>query len=140
MICDLYQARVDAQGNYEAAEKLIVNRPGASTADPSVGIDKATGQEFLYFASNRPGGKGQMDLYRSEIDPTGQVGAATNLTELNTEDDEISPFWYAPTQTLYFSTDGRFSFGEKDLYQTTWTEDGFSEAPQPGPPRLLQCR
>ncbi len=132
--CDVYQSTVSADGKFGPPTMLPLNQAGASTTQPSVGKDLSTGQEYLFFASNRSGGKGKLDLYRATIDTMGQLGAPVNLADLNTADDDGTPFWYAPTQTLYFSTDGRFSFGGLDLYQANWTGTGFGEPRNLGHP------
>lgn len=71
----------------------------------------------LYFASNRPGGYGELDLYVSELDAKGDWGKATNLGPIiNTPNNEDSPFIHHDGVTLYFSSDGHPRLGNSDIF------------------------
>lgn len=71
----------------------------------------------LYFASNRPGGVGELDLYVSERDGKGDWGKAANLGPLvNTPENEDAPFIHPDGVTLYFSSDGHPSLGNSDIF------------------------
>jgi len=80
---------------WETPENLgcIVNS-SATENSPAVFEDEATGQTFLYFGSNRPGGKGQNDIYVSTMvgDDHEIFGAPIGVSELNTEKGETAPF------------------------------------------------
>ena len=117
LVCDIYRADVAADGNWTNPQKTNINQAGFSTTQPSVGYD-VSGKEFLYFASDRPGGEGGLDLYRADVSEDGTLSNAINLVELNTAGDEASPFFYAPRTTLYFATNGRFTFGGMDVYKS----------------------
>jgi outer membrane protein OmpA-like peptidoglycan-associated protein len=71
----------------------------------------------LFFASNRPGGKGGFDIYMSESGTNGQWGRPLNLN-INTRRDEESPFLYADGKTLYFSSNGHATLGDRDIFRT----------------------
>jgi len=71
----------------------------------------------LYFASNRPGGIGELDLYMSQLDNKGEWGKAVNLgPTINTEENEDSPFIHHDGVTLYFSSDGHPRLGNSDIF------------------------
>ncbi|HEY8936328.1 MAG TPA: OmpA family protein [Cyclobacteriaceae bacterium] len=71
----------------------------------------------LYFASNRPGGIGELDLYVSELDGKGDWGKATNLGPvINTPENEDAPFIHPDGVTLYFSSDGHPNLGNSDIF------------------------
>lgn len=71
----------------------------------------------LYFASNRPGGIGELDIYVSELDGKGEWGKAVNLGPLiNTEENEDAPFIHPDGVTLYFSSDGHPTLGNSDIF------------------------
>ncbi len=73
----------------------------------------------LYFASNRPGGYGELDLYVSELDSKGQWGKASNLGPIvNTPGNDDSPFIHYDGVTLYFSSDGHPKLGNSDIFIT----------------------
>lgn len=98
----------------------------------------------LYFASNRPDGIGELDLYVSELDSKGDWGKAVNLGRaINTEENEDAPFIHPDGVTLYFSSDGHPTLGNSDIFVSefkngkwqkpenigwpinTWEYDGF---------------
>ena len=82
----------------------------------------------LYFASNRPGGFGELDIYVSELDSKGQWGKATNLGPLvNTPGNDDSPYIHFDGVTLYFSSDGHPKIGNSDIFVSSlkngkWTK------------------
>ncbi len=82
----------------------------------------------LYFASNREGGFGDLDIYVSELDNRGQWGKAINLGEtINTTGNEDSPFIHFDGKTLYFSSDGHLGLGNSDIFvseleNSKWTK------------------
>ena len=60
---------------------------------------------FLYFSSNRPGGFGGRDLYRSVKLPDNSWSEPINLgPTVNTPYDEDSPFLAIDNKTMYFSS------------------------------------
>lgn len=98
----------------------------------------------LYFASNRPGGYGELDIYVSELDSRGEWGKAVNMGPLiNTAENEDAPFIHSDGVTLYFSSDGHPNLGNSDIFVSefkngkwqkpenlgwpinTWEYDGF---------------
>ena len=94
-----------------------VNRPDSWESQPSV---SANGDD-LYFVSNRKGGTGGLDLYRSTRLPDGSWSAAELLpTAVNTAQEEKSPFLHPDGATLYFSSSGHPGVGGLDLFWTRW--------------------
>ncbi|HEX7013950.1 MAG TPA: OmpA family protein [Cyclobacteriaceae bacterium] len=82
----------------------------------------------LYFASNRPGGYGELDLYKSELDAKGDWGKAVNLGPLiNTPGNEDAPFIHPDGVTLYFSSDGHPTLGNSDIYVTEFKNGKWSK-------------
>lgn len=84
-------------------------------AQPALGADGRT----LYFVSNRQGGQGGYDIWKSMLLENGQWGAPQNLgSSINTPYDESSPYIHADNRTLYFASDGWPGFGDKDLFKS----------------------
>ena len=87
-------------------------------------------KNLLFFASNRPGGYGGIDIYVSEKDKKGNWGKSKNLGPMiNTEFDEEGPFIDYDGKTLYFSSMGRKGIGGHDIFKAEfdslaeeWTE------------------
>lgn len=89
----------------------------------------------LYFASNRPGGIGELDLYVSQLDGKGQWGKAVNLGALvNTPENEDSPFIHHDGVTLYFSSDGHPSLGNSDIFVSEFKNNKWSKPENMGWP------
>lgn len=73
----------------------------------------------IYFASNRPGGYGGMDIYVAEKLATGDWGNVKNLgSEINTKYDEDAPFIHPDMKTLYFTSNGLGSMGGRDIFKS----------------------
>jgi len=124
--CKIYSSDVDKDGNF-TNEVLLndnINIAGANNTQPYPGKDLISGMEVLYFVSDRKGGKGGKDIWYSPIDGN-SFGPAVNLASVNTEGDEITPFYNTANNNLYFSTDGREGFGGLDIFMT----DGIMKVP-----------
>ena len=92
------------------------------------GFLTADGQK-LYFTSNRPGGLGNLDIYVSEMEQTGDWGKASNLGPvINTPGKEDSPALDPDGLTLYFSSDGHPSMGGTDIFKSE-LKDGVWQKP-----------
>ena len=124
--CDIYFARKNAYGQwgrpYNAGN--VVNGKSADK-QPCLSPDG----RYLYFASDRAGGLGKMDIWVSELDANGRWGKPKNLgAPINTPGDDICPFIHPDNQTLYFSSDGHPGLGKKDIFMSRrdstghWTE------------------
>jgi hypothetical protein len=73
----------------------------------------------IYFSSDRPNGRGGLDIYYSDRLPDGSWGPAHNLgAAINTEGDEDAPFIHPDGQTLYFSSDGQGGLGGFDIFSS----------------------
>jgi len=71
----------------------------------------------LYFSSDRRGGFGKLDIYKSERMVNGDWGPAVNLGEtINSDNDETTPFICEDGKTLYFSSDGHLNMGGFDIF------------------------
>lgn len=121
--CELYACDIAPNGRWSEPVKQSVNVQGYTVNHPHVARDPRTGQEYLYFASDCPGTVGGLDLWRCTLAADGTLGAPENLADVNTRGDDVTPFFYEPTQTLYFSSNGRLTFGGYDIYRSGWTGD-----------------
>ena len=98
-----------------------VNDPVWWDSQPSISSDGRT----LYFASNRPGGKGGIDIYKTEKMANGEWGSPINLGDsINTQYDEKSPFIHSDSQTLYFSSNGHPGLGAYDIFYSRGDNKG----------------
>jgi outer membrane protein OmpA-like peptidoglycan-associated protein/Tol biopolymer transport system component len=82
-------------------------------SQPTISPDGNT----LYFVSNRPGGLGGYDIWKSMLKSDGYWSKPENLgAEINTPYDEHTPFIHSDGRTLYFSSDGWPGMGNKDIF------------------------
>jgi outer membrane protein OmpA-like peptidoglycan-associated protein len=123
--CELHFSAVGASGAWGPPVRLDINVAGANNTQPHVAPDPVTGEETLFFASDRPGGQGGLDLYRAVLNEDGTARAAVNVADVNTAGDEITPFLDSESCRLYFSTDGRQTLGGFDVYYAPVTEGSF---------------
>jgi outer membrane protein OmpA-like peptidoglycan-associated protein len=98
-----------------------VSLPGAinsSFRESSITINKE--ETMLFFASERPGGLGGVDIYSCIKDKKGQWTIVRNLGPgINTEFDDDGPFIDYDGKTLYFSSMGRKGMGGYDIFKAT---------------------
>ncbi len=79
----------------------------------------------LYFTSNRKGGYGGLDIYKSERTRGGDWGAAINLGPVvNTKYNEETPFLSEDGKTLFFSSLGHYNMGGYDIFYSTRLDNG----------------
>ncbi|MBE9469385.1 MAG: OmpA family protein [Bacteroidetes bacterium] len=111
-LCDIYMAKNE---NGKWTRPVNVGRPvnsKYSEKQPSISSDGKT----LYFSSNRPGGKGSMDLWVSTYE-NARWSEPKNLGDsINTFNSEISPFIHHDNQTLYFASNGHLGMGGYDMF------------------------
>jgi outer membrane protein OmpA-like peptidoglycan-associated protein len=90
--------------------------------------------QTLYFSSDKPGGYGGVDLYKSVRDQSGNWSAPVNLgPTVNTSGDEMFPF-VANDGTLYFSSNGHLGLGGLDVFSSAPVKDGWSKPENLGYP------
>jgi Tol biopolymer transport system component len=71
----------------------------------------------LYFVSDRPGGLGGRDIYKSLKLPNGEWGPAQNLGDIiNTKYDEDGVFIHPDGKQIFFSSKGHNTMGGFDIF------------------------
>lgn len=94
-----------------------INSEGFKEGSISISPDESV----LFFASNRPGGQGGMDIYYSIKNKNGQWERSKNLgATINTPFDDDAPFIDYDGKTLYFSTQGRKGMGGHDIFYSVY--------------------
>jgi OOP family OmpA-OmpF porin len=117
----IYMARTTG-GRFFEAMKLgtNINVPGYKSQQPYVTFDG----KKLFFSSNRPGGKGGFDIWMASIDENGFIGDPQNLgSKINTNGDEITPFYQDISNTLYFSSNTWPGLGGFDVFKSSLNVD-----------------
>jgi len=114
--CDIYISE-NVGGEWSQVRSLSekINLPGSWESQPSISADGLT----LYFVSDRSGGFGGYDIYRSFKSEVGEWGTPINLGPIiNSRGNEKSPFLHPDGKTLYFSSDGLMGLGGYDIFYT----------------------
>ncbi len=117
---DLFESAFDGS-NWSNAKKLdkIFNTKSNET-HASVSKDDNT----IYFTSDRSGGLGGLDIYKSTKDDKGKWGPAINLgSKINTSLNEETPFVTSDGEYLFFSSQGHNSMGGYDIFYVNLTGD-----------------
>jgi len=122
--CDIYYRSIDKSGAFGDPVKLpnTVNDSTATSTQPSISIDKNTGNEVLYFVSDRVGGKGGYDIYYSVKGADGEFTQAVNFNAINSAENEITPFYNDETGVFFFSSDGLPGLGGYDIFRTEFRD------------------
>lgn len=119
--CDIYYSKL--VGN-EWSKPVNIGEPINTMyweSQPSISPDGKT----LYFVSDRKGGYGSYDIYRSNYLGNGKWSRPVNLgPSINTEGVEFSPFIHNDNQTLYYSSNGWPGFGENDIFYSRKNANG----------------
>ena len=77
--------------------------------------------QTLYFSSEREGGIGGRDIYKANLLADSTWGNVVNLGDsINTMYDDDAPFIHADGVTLFFSSKGRNSMGDYDVFQSIY--------------------
>gem|GEM_PF-3422092 len=124
---------VQVEGTWSVPEDLgdTVNwpDPATTTTDPDLSPDG----ERLYFASDRPGGLGRLDLWMARRDAGGWQAPINLGPPVNTPYEESGPCVSADGRTLYFSSDRPGGMGSSDIWVSRWIDGGWSEPRNLGP-------
>lgn len=120
--CDICYSEYK-HGQWEEVKNLgkNVNLPDAWDSQPTISADGST----IYFVSDRKGGMGGYDIYKTVKDEKGEWSTPVNLgPPINTAGNEKSPFIHPDNHTLYFSSDGLMGMGGYDIFYSRLGEDG----------------
>ena len=110
----------------------IINAKNSNTTMPS--ISKIDDKEVLFFASDREGTKGGLDIWYSFIKNGNQYSKVQSVRSINTIENEISPWFDTLNQTLYFSTSWYDGYGGYDIFYSNYT-GGFEKPKNAGLPK-----
>jgi tetratricopeptide (TPR) repeat protein len=124
--CDIWKAQVKGQ-EVQGIEPITgLANSGAWESQASIICDGSV----LYFASNREGGKGGTDIWKSKRKSDGSWKEPENLGDhINTPGDEEAPFITNDGKTLYFSSTGHIGLGEQDVFMSHLSGENFWSLP-----------
>ena len=131
-VCHIYLSRLNG-GRWTDPVPLNhnINEIGFNSKHPSL----TAGGDTLFYASDREGSLGQLDLWMSLNAGNENWGPPMHLGEqINTPFNEISPFYDQKEQVLFFASNGHRGFGGFDIYIARGTKFSSAEIYNAGIP------
>ncbi len=129
--CDIYY--VEKKEN-TWSKPVNVGKPVNSRykeTQPAISSDGQT----LFFVSNRPGGKGKLDIWKCSMSEEGYWQEPINLGDsINTTEDDGSPYLHPDGETLYFSSKGHLGMGNADVFIAKMKNNSFCKIKNLGYP------
>lgn len=113
----------------KVSEVKITNDTLTAYAHPAISPDN----EWLYFVSDMPGGKGGLDIWRVRFTSAGMGGVENLGSPINTEGDEMFPV-FRPNGDFYFSSNGHPGMGGLDIFIAKVGDDRKYHLEHPGYP------
>jgi outer membrane protein OmpA-like peptidoglycan-associated protein len=109
---------------------FMINKAGESWSKPSLISPTINSPKYLestasitpdsktiYFASDRLGGQGGLDIWKTELMANGSWSNPVNLgPQINTKANEDAPFIHPDQKTLFFTSDGHNTMGGRDIF------------------------
>jgi outer membrane protein OmpA-like peptidoglycan-associated protein len=129
---EIYFSTYDKEKNkWSKPVPFILNNKEYSVGHPALSADGRT----MYFTCNMPGGFGGADLYKVTKGDNGVWGNSENLgNTINTEGDEVFPFYQEKKGLLFFSSNGHFGLGGLDIFCSAMKGSVFGKAINMGSP------
>ncbi len=139
----MYFTRIELENNVMKTSQIYYAVKGADgwgAASEAAGVNgdyiakhpcegELFGEKVLFFVAQMPGGKGGYDIYYAPKKSDGVFGLPVNLgAVINTPGDEVSPFYR--DGKLYFSSNGRATYGGLDVFESQWNGSVWSEPKQ----------
>jgi len=125
---DIYYSDSKPDGTW--SDPIVMPDPvNSDSVESSITVSRDG--KTLYFASNRPGGYGGFDIYTAYKDKDGNWINVRNLGPvINSAYDEEGPYIDYTGRILYFSSKGKKTMGEYDIFRSgmisykenKWTE------------------
>ncbi len=95
----------------------IINMEGANTTNPCW-VKLKNGKSYLFFSSDREGGKGGMDIWMAGIKANGTFDTPKNLAAINSIEHDITPWMDVDSNRLYFSSSWHYGYGGYDVFES----------------------
>lgn len=123
--------RTFSEGAWSKPESFVVNNKAYSVGHPALSQDGKT----MYFTSDMPGGCGGADIYRVSKNGLGVWSQPENLgNTINTEGNEVFPFYEENKRILYFASNGHFGLGGLDIFSSENKGSSFGKVENLGSP------
>jgi len=118
---EIYTSRLDS-GKWSVLERLNEN---VNTLFNESHASPSPDGKYLYFTSDRKGGYGGLDIYRSSLNASGDWDPPVNLGPLvNSPCNEETPFITPDSKKLFFSSQGHYNMGGYDVFMSEPDNNG----------------
>jgi tetratricopeptide (TPR) repeat protein len=99
----------------------IINMEGSNTTNPCW-VKLKNGKNYLFFSSDREGGKGGMDIWLAGIKANGTFDTPKNIASINSIEHEITPWLDVDSNRLYFSSPWHYGYGGYDVFESNLSD------------------
>jgi len=138
MICAIYVSHKEDNGTWSEPEALNekINNPKYTSTQPAVSVESVKHNVVIYFVSDRPGGRGGLDIWFVVYDFKKKTyGEPKNAgSKINTSGDEITPYYDQDNRTMYFSSTGWAGMGGLDVFKSSGEMKRFLQSENVGAP------
>ncbi len=118
-------------GKWSEPESFAYNNKAYSVGHPCLSSDG----NRMFFTSDMPGGYGKTDIYKISKDGNGKWLKPENLgNKINTEGDEMFPFFLENKEILFFASNGHYGLGGLDIYSCHVNNSGIGQVFNAGLP------
>lgn len=130
-ISSIYYARKNGTTWSTPALLPLINMEAYNSKQPFCSADG----KYIFFASDRPGGYGQFDIWYATIKQDGTTAEPVNAgPAINTSVNEQAPFYHGSSSTLVFSSDRMPGMGGFDLFSAKGKETDWNKPENMGHP------
>jgi len=112
----MFKATVNDLGEWVNIIPMPFNNVEYSVGHPALSEDEQT----LYFVSDMPGGYGETDIYKVDINYSGFGNPVNMGPKINTPNKDVFPF--IDGDVIYFASDRPGGMGGLDIYATRLTD------------------
>ncbi len=111
---DIWFCTKSIDGVWGKAENMSEN---INTSNDEEGVFLHPDGKTLYFSSNRKGGYGGYDIYKTVFGKQGWSVPENMNAPINTTEDDVFFVMEANNKSAYYSSDQKGSLGEKDIFK-----------------------
>jgi OmpA-OmpF porin, OOP family len=137
VICSIYRSQ-KSKGIWNEPVKLpvLINDPNYTSTQPALGRTAQSDREILYFVSDRPDGKGGLDIWYTVWNEEKDIYSKirNSGSKVNTSGDEMTPYYNFTNRRLYYSSTGLAGIGGLDIFSAFGERNKWSDVKNIGYP------